>query len=206
MYNRDLQKQILSKKKRIVPVYSLNRDKVLIKNLKTSIVQDGNYLDRMTALNLIGKSCDYTDRFPVIYVDMGIKNEKEEKPKIPDREVNSEGFRFGDRAFFFGNEIFTEDAIDNKLRSYMYDERIRTQKELFDVYKIVKSQCPTIKYTKVNISDYKGLNLFFDISYYNRLFIENNTKMGEQGLKLYSETLRRFLNNSSNISFIKWFS
>lgn len=68
---------------------------------------------------------------------------------------------------------------------------------MFDVYKIVKSQCPTIKYTKVNISDYKGLNLFFDISYYNRLFIENNTKMGEQGLKLYSETLRRFLNNSS---------
>lgn len=197
MYNRDLQKQILSKKGRVVPVYSLNRDKVLIKNLKTSIVQDGNYLDRVTALNLVGKSCDYTDRFPVIYVDMSVKDEKEEKPKIPDREVNSEGFRFGDRAFFFGNEIFTEDAIDNKLRSYMYDERIRTQKELFDVYKIVKSQCPTIKYTKVNISDYKGLNLFFDISYYNRLFIENNTKMGEQGLKLYSETLRRFLNNSS---------
>ena len=39
MYNRDLQKQILSKKKRIVPVSSLNRDRVLIKNLKTSIVQ-----------------------------------------------------------------------------------------------------------------------------------------------------------------------
>ena len=40
---------------------------------------------------------------------------------------------------------------------------------------------PDIKYTKVNVSMYKGLNLFFDISYYNKLFIENNDKMGEQG-------------------------
>ena len=181
-------------KVQVVPVYSLNRDKVLIKNLKTSIIQKGNFIDRVTALKLLGKG-NTKDKFPVIYVDMSIdENKKDDKINVKS-EINTEGFYFGNLACFYGDEIFTEDAVDSRLRKYMYDERIRTQKELFDVYKVVKSQCPDIKYTKANVSMYKGLNLFFDISYYNKLFIENNNKMGEQGIRLYSETLRRFLNN-----------
>ena len=185
-------------KVRVVPVYSLNRDKVLIKNLKTSIVQDGNYLDRALALKLLGKEKNHNDKFPVIYVNVTINQGDNSNVQVTKRGYNvskNEGFSFDDRAYFFCDEIFTEDAIDNKLKQYMYDERIRTQKDLFNVYKVVKSQCPNIKYTKTSVSMYKGLNLFFDISYYNRIFIENNNKMGEQGIKLYSETLRRFLNN-----------
>lgn len=180
---------------KMVPVYSLNRDKVLIKNLKTSIVQDGNFIDRTLALKLLGKTSN--DKFPVIYINMEVKNQKEENIKLSEKDIESEGFSFSDTAYFFCDEIFTEDAIDNRLRSYMYNERIRTQKELFDVYKIVKQQCPSIKYTKVDATKYNGMNLFFDISYYNKIFIENNNRIGEQGLKLYSETLRRFLNNKA---------
>lgn len=182
-------------KVKVVPVYSLNRDKVLIKNLKTSIIQKGNFLDRVTALKFLGKDKGHNDKFPVIYIDITINQGDNSTVQINKDDINKEGFTFGDTACFFGDEIFTEDAVDSKLKRYMYDERIRTQKELFDVYNVVKSQCPDIKFTKVNVSAYKGLNLFFDVSYYNKLFIENNNKMGEQGLKLYSETLRRFLNN-----------
>lgn len=195
-------------KVRVVHVYSLNRDKQLIKQLKTSVIQDKSFLDRMTALKLTGKSSNnHEDKFPCIYIDLekfGV-NDKSNTEKISitteaglmNNKVNHNGFMFNNTAYFFNDDIFTEDAVDNRLKSYMFDERIRTQKELFDVYKVVKSQCPVIKFTKVNVSAYNGLNLFFDISYYNKLFIENNDKLGEQGLKIYSETLYRFLNNKS---------
>ena len=125
-----------------------------------------------------------------------------------EKDINNESFslknvigetylQIGNMAYFPNDDIFYEDAVDNKLRQYMYDDRIRTQKELFDVYAVVKDQCPVIKLTKVNVAAYKGLNLFFDISYYNKLFIDNNNKLGEQGLKVYAETLHRFLNNKS---------
>lgn len=189
---------------RVVPVYSLNRDKELIKQLRTSIIQDNSFLDRVTALKLTGRT-GKQDKFPCIYVDMEKFNKRTTKVTIKTNEsglmngeVNHNGLMFNNTAYFFSDdELFHEDVINNKLRSYMYDERIRTQKELFDVYKVVKSQCPAIKFTKANVSGYKGMNLFFDISYYNKLFIENNTKLGHQGLKLYTETLHRFLNNKA---------
>lgn len=189
MYNN----QDSTNQTKIVPVYSLNRDKVLIKNLKTSMIQQGNFLDRITALKFLGKR-ESNDKFPVIYINIDIKGDNN-NISISKRDITKEGFSFGNTAVFYGDEIFTEDTVDSNLKRYMYDERIRTQKELFEVYNVVKSQCPSITYTKVNVSSYKNLNLFFDISYYNKLFIENNEKMGEQGLRLYSETLRRFLNN-----------
>lgn len=188
-------------KKRIVPVYSLNRDKQLIQNLKTSVIQDGSYIDRLTALNLIGKSTHSMDinLYPVVYVDFDkLWRSKDKEPKrninirrtLIDNDVNENGILIGDTACFFN-----EDIVDRELRHYMYNDRIRTQKELFNVYKVVKSQCPIIKYTKLESTAYNSLNLFFDVSYYNKLFIENNNKMGEQGLKIYSETLHRLLNN-----------
>ena len=189
-------------KVKVVPVYSFNRDKTLIQKLKTSIKQDGNFIDRVTALKFLGNKnkTNHIQKYPFIYIDITINQGDNSNIQISrkgdiSKDIKNEGFSFGDMACFFGDEIFTEDSIDNNLKRYMYDERIRTQKELFDVYKVVKSQCPDIKYTKTSVSMYKGLNLFFDISYYNKLFIENNNKMGEQGLKLYSETLYRFLNN-----------
>lgn len=185
-------------KDRIVPVYSLNRDKVLIKRLKTSYVQDGTALDRAIALKALGK-VQSNDKYPVVYIDMKKLTEKiEVKESFSVNNVIGETYlQIGNNVYFPNDDIFYEDAVDNKLRQYMFDDRIRTQKELFDVYKVVRSQCPVIRYTKVNVSDYNGLNLFFDISYYNKIFIENNNKLGNQGLKVYAETLKRFLNNKS---------
>lgn len=186
-------------KDRVVPVYSINRDKVLLKRLKTSFIQDGSFMDRVTALKFLGFGDKIKkDEYPVIYIDMkNVKNVDQVKLTINISETVSQPIMIGDIACFPNDDIFYEDAVDTKLRSYMYNDRIRTQKELFDVYDFVKSQCPSIKFTKVNLDMYKGLNLYFDVSYYNKLFIDNNTRLGEQGIKIYSETLHRFLNNKT---------
>lgn len=187
-------------KDRIVPVYSINRDKTLIKRIKTSYIQDGSALDRATALKALGKTHTPSEKYPVVYIDMEKLGKKQEdvKESFSVNNVIGETYlQIGENVYFPNDDIFYEDAVDNKLRQYMYDDRIRTQKELLDVYKVVKSQCPVIKFTKTDVSMYNGLNLFFDISYYNKLFIDNNTRLGEQGLRVYSETLKRFLNNKT---------
>lgn len=216
-------------KKKIVPVYSLNRDKELMMRLRTSAIKDGSFLDRARALKLTGKSREHKSNFSVIYLNINIfgkmmidsgnnvtantnasnsnTNNINAPVNMSQQEsaystllidgINSNGIRIGDKAYYFNDEIFTEDSIDTRLKNYMYNDRIRTQKELLSVYDVVKSQCPTIKNTKLNVSAYKGLNLFFDVSYYNRIFIDNNDKVGTQGLKIYTETMYRFLNNKS---------
>lgn len=175
-----------------VPVYSLNRDKELIKKLKTSNRQPGNVLDKALSAGFTGNS-KRKIKFPYVLYDLHIDTKEEEYTFKFD--ISKEGFSFGDRAWLFGDEMLTEDVVNNNLRRYIYGERIRNQRELMRIYDVVKAGCPAIKYTKAELSMYKNLNLYFDISYYNNLFIENNNKMGEQGIKLYSETLRRFLNN-----------
>jgi hypothetical protein len=179
-----------------INVFSINRDKTLIKNIKLSYIQKNNALGKAIKLNALGKEKERKGFYPLVNININVFGSqivKQESCSI----IGENCIRIGDRAYFPNDEIFYEDAVDNKLRQYMYDDRIRTQKELFDVYGVIKSSCPSIKLTKVNVAAYKGLNLYFDISYYNNLFIENNTKLGEQGLKVYAETLRRFLNNKT---------
>ena len=179
-----------------INVFSINRDKTLIKNIKLSYIQKNNVLGKAIKLNALGKEKERKGFYPLVNININVFGSqivKQESCSL----IGEEYLRIGDRAYFPNDEIFYEDAVDSKLRQYMYDDRIRTQKELFDVYSVIKSSCPSIKLTKVNVAAYKGLNLYFDISYYNNLFIENNTKLGEQGLKVYAETLRRFLNNKT---------
>ena len=189
MYNNQM-------KYKIVPVYSINRDKELIQNLKTSFIQKGCFLDRALALKALGKRKEQ-DKYPVIYINIEKLSDDKKNVTISIKESAYSPIMIGDMACYPCDDIFYEGAEDNKLRSYMYNDRIRTQKELFNVYKVIKANCPTIKYTKVSVDAYNGLNLFFDVSYYNKLFIDNNTRLGEPGLKLYAETLYRFLNNKS---------
>ena len=184
-------------KDRVVPVYSINRDKELLKKLKTSFVQNGSFLDKAIAPKFTGAHNRKT-KFPFITLDMekAFGSSKNESFAL-NNNITDSYIRIDENVFFPTDDVFYEDAVDNKLRQYMYDDRIRTQKDLIDIYAAVKLACPTIKYTKTDISMYKGLNLFFDVSYYNKIFIENNDKLGERGLKLYAETLHRFLNNKN---------
>ena len=176
-------------------VFSINRDKELIKKLKLSYFKKSLLGDKFKEPRKKDKNMTY----PMVCININIlaKQTVAQVESVSLNEVIHNGIRIGNMAYFPTDEVFYEDAVDNKLRHYMYDDRIRNQKELMDVYAIVKGNCPSIKFTKPDISMYHGLNLYFDISYYNKLFIDNNTKLGEQGIKMYSETLRRFLNNKS---------
>ena len=183
------------KKYKVVPVYSINRDKELVQNLKTSFIQKGSFVDRALALHALGKRKEQ-DKYPVVYIDFEQLGKDKVKLTVSVKE-SCDAIIIGNMACYPCDDIFYEGAEDNRLRSYMYNDRIRTQKELFNVYRVIKTNCPSIKYTKVSVDMYRGLNLFFDVSYYNKLFIDNNTRLGEPGLKLYSETLYRFLNNKA---------
>ena len=122
-------------KVKVVPVYYFNRDKTLIQKLKTSIKQDGNFIDRVTALKFLGdkNKTNHIQKYPFIYIDITINQGDNSNIQVSrkgdiSKDIKNEGFSFGDMACFFGDEIFTEDSIDNNLKKYMYDERIRTQK------------------------------------------------------------------------------
>ena len=191
-------------KKKIVKVYSMNRDKQLIKDLRTSLIRDGSFIDRAKAFQLLNISINVNKiQFPEAYVDIekfGVSDSKVKsniKVTMTESCMNNCGILSNNKAYFFDNEIFQEDFADTTLKKYLYDERIRTQKELIDVYKLVRTECPVIKYTKTDISLYKGMNLFFDISYYHKIFLYKNSFNGERAVTLYTETLSRLLNNKS---------
>ena len=185
-------------KYKIAKVYSLNGDIKLIKNLRISCIKDGSLIDNIYTLKFLNFNMSKT----YIIINIGtddIKFDTEDikmSAPVSENTLNPEGIRSGDKAFIFG-EIFNEDYTNSRLREYLYNERIKTQKDLMNVYKIVKQECPVINYTKVDYKSYKNLNLFFDVSYYHRLFLEKNNLVGSRGVNLYTETLARLLNNKN---------
>ena len=185
-----------------VNVFSINGDRELIKRIKLSYFKKNAInTNILSSQKIDSKLKNRKFKYPIAVININVFSNQyiaSTSESVSLNDVVCDNYiRICDMAYFPTDDVFYEDAVDNKLRQYMYDDRIRTQKELMDVYAIVKQECPSITFTKPSLAMYKGLNLFFDISYYNKLFIDNNTKLGEQGLKVYSETLRRFLNNKS---------
>ena len=86
-------------------------------------------------------------------------------------------------------------AQDSKLRKMLYRERLRTNRQVIDIYTDVKNQNPDIMYTFLNINRYKGRNLIVDLRYYNELFFKNNMYKMDKGINLYYTLLERLINN-----------
>lgn len=189
-------------KDKIAEVYSLNNDKELIDKVRISLIKKGTALDNFLQKFPFANNT-MEDDHKNIYIIIGNKNVI--NTNIPDTQsismseytMNPEGIRSGNKVFFFSSDIFNEDFTNNKLRQYIYNDRMKTQKDLLNVYKVVKEECPAIKFTKIDYKAYRNLNLYFDISYYHNLFLEKNELVGERGLNLYIETLTRLLNNKS---------
>ena len=96
------------------------------------------------------------------------------------------------------DSYFNEDSSkynDQRLRKILYNERIRNQKEILTIYDAVREQCPSIKVTKLDYSMYKGLNLFIDTSFYNSAFFNNSNFVGDKGVSLYLDLIKRLLND-----------
>ena len=100
------------------------------------------------------------------------------------------------------NDILNEDKYSTRFGTYnlpsifrkiLYNERIKTQKEVLTIYEDIKKQSPSIKFTFVDPKLYKNRNLYYDWSYYTELFFKNNTFTSDKGLDIYYSFLNRFL-------------
>lgn len=111
-------------------------------------------------------------------------------------EMTSIGIQARDSAMVL-NDYFNEsnNTNENRLRKILYNERFKNQKQVISIYNSVKAQCPSIKYTKLDYSMYKGLNLFIDTSHYNTSFFNNNNFTGDRGVSLYLDLIKRLLND-----------
>lgn len=94
--------------------------------------------------------------------------------------------------------VFEADGpnYSDKLKRYLYKERIRNNTEVLAIYDKVKMLNPEIKKTYPRLEQYKGFNIFVDLSYYHAIFMNNNNFRAETALNYYVEFLDRLLNNT----------
>lgn len=105
--------------------------------------------------------------------------------------------------------FFLEDGINYNasLKKSLYDDRIRNSKEILEIYKRVKSDCPFIRWTFTDIKRYDNRNMFFDMSFYNESYFKNSVndsdKISLTNLKVYKELVKRLINDSRFQSYNK---
>ena len=87
-------------------------------------------------------------------------------------------------------------------RKILYDERIKNQKEVLNIYDNIK-KLTKIKYTFVNPELYKEKNLIYDWSYYTDIFFKNNKFTSDKGLDIFYNFLNRFLGDSRFSTYTK---
>jgi gamma-glutamylcyclotransferase (GGCT)/AIG2-like uncharacterized protein YtfP len=80
-------------------------------------------------------------------------------------------------------------------RRLLYEKRIRNQKELFAIYKQVKSELKFIKFTYASLKQYKNKNLILDWSYYTNLFNDNNNFKLDKGIDLFHHLMTKFIDD-----------
>ena len=69
--------------------------------------------------------------------------------------------------------LFESDKYDMALRQALFKDRFKTNKQILDFYRNVRTELPFIKYTYVDINRYANRNVFVDLSYYNESFFRN---------------------------------
>lgn len=92
--------------------------------------------------------------------------------------------------------IISEDTAYNPLfKRILYNDRIKTIKDLKEIYTKIKKDCPRIKYAFNKYSMYKNLNMFIDTYHYNMTFLKNNTYKNFKGAKIYIDLIDRLIND-----------
>lgn len=92
------------------------------------------------------------------------------------------------------DEIINEDSqYDNKLKTMLYKDRIKSNKQALLIYKSIKENDKHIEKTFLDINRYKGLNLFVDFYYYNDLFLKNVKMIPLKANEMYFKFLYNFI-------------
>lgn len=82
------------------------------------------------------------------------------------------------------------------LKRLLYNERYKNNKEIFELYDVIKANCKDIKYSFIDIDKYHSRNIFIDLFNYNKLFLKNNIWKLDKGLDLYLDLLTRLLDST----------
>lgn len=120
-----------------------------------------------------------------------------------DYEINELYCRLGNDVIFF-NEMYDEQILNEALQSggynskykrMLFNDRLRNNKQIFNLYTPVKQDNPWIKKTFVNLARYKKFNIFIDLYYYNQAYLNRNTFTITKSIDMYYEFITRFIND-----------
>lgn len=146
-------------------------------------------------------------RYQSYYIEKNISyliNEKELKNGFTNESSNIDPDYFlsslnesvlntGDQVLFFN-----EDTInDPQIRKMIYNDRIKTRKDVIKLYDNIRDSVPFIKYTFPDMEKYMNRNVFVDYYYYNELFFKNNTWVLKKGMNLYRDFMTRLIESPS---------
>lgn len=106
---------------------------------------------------------------------------------------NDKGVMMFEGQLFVFTEELSQSAYNTKLRQYLYKDRIKSVGRQMEIYNEVKAKCLVIRKTFAKPQMYKGLNCFIDLSYYHKLFLDNNQTVRDVAVKFYWEYLNRML-------------
>lgn len=188
------------KKPMFLPTLAKNKKKgasiiLLTPNLKSSI----NILNNPLFINKLRYQSYYIEK-NISYLINGndIKNAFTEESVSVDTDyflssLNESVLNTGDSIMFFN-----EDTInDPQIRKILYNERLKTRKDVILLYDQIRDSIPFIKYAYPDIEKYMGRNLFVDYYYYNELFFKNNTWVLKKGMNLYKDFMTRLIESPS---------
>ena len=130
---------------------------------------------------------------------------------LNDCEINELYSRIGDKVIFFNENLDEEvyadlerlyimneanvKSLNSKYKRMLYNDRLRNNKEVINLYDRVLADNPWIKRVYPLIRRYKTFNLFVDLYYYNEAYLHNNTFTIIKSVDMYFEFLNRILHD-----------
>lgn len=118
---------------------------------------------------------------------------------LREMDINEFYCRLGDKIIFF-NEMYDEQVynevtsgLNSKYKRLLYNDRIRNNKSIITVYDKAKNDNKWIKRTYLRYDRYRSLNIFIDLYYYNRVYLDNNNFVITKSIDMYFEFIRRFI-------------
>ena len=118
-----------------------------------------------------------------------------------DAKITTLGLQSEDRMIIFNEmldeEVFYEATKSNNgvLKRLLYQDRLRSVKDINMIYKDIKERCPWIKYTRYQYKLYARKNLFIDTYYYTDAFFRNNFYKLDKAAKLYFDYMDRYIDD-----------
>ena len=115
-----------------------------------------------------------------------------------------EGIMQLDEQMYIFTEALSQQTYNTKLRQYLYSQRIRNSSMQVLLNNRIKESCPVIRKTFTSSAMYGGLNLYYDLSYYNQLFLNNNETTRDIAIQFYWEFVNRLLDVSKDPALSKY--